>query len=196
LTFSSSLNPTSATTKIWGSCYSQGYNALLIGTGVSHVGGGISFICAMAVKTSGFYNSIIGQSIENTGSASSIVAVRAKNTGTYSAMVGSDLVNAKNYAALFGLGHDSTNGPAAVTAVGQYSNITSTTLFAVGKGTAANARSNAFEVHTDGRATVGAAPTADMDVATKKYVDDNSGGGTITGGGISGYLAKWTGTSG
>ena len=49
----------------------------------------------------------------------------------------------------------------------------------VGNGTADNARSNARTLDWSGnetlagKLTVGAAPTADMDVATKKYVDDN-----------------------
>ena len=55
----------------------------------------------------------------------------------------------------------------------------------VGNGTIKNAtmsRSNARTLDWDGnevlagKLTVGAAPTADMDVATKKYVDDNAGG--------------------
>lgn len=56
-------------------------------------------------------------------------------------------------------------------------------LFIIGNGTADDARSNAMTVDWDGngifagKLTVGAAPTADMDVATKKYVDDHSGGG-------------------
>jgi hypothetical protein len=55
----------------------------------------------------------------------------------------------------------------------------------IGNGTADNARSNAATLDWDGnlevagKMTVGAAPTADMDVATKKYVDDNSGSVTV-----------------
>lgn len=56
------------------------------------------------------------------------------------------------------------------TVIGKYNDNKSTTLFEVGKGTA-QARSNAFEVHSDGRATVGAGPTNNMDVATKQYAD-------------------------
>ena len=52
-------------------------------------------------------------------------------------------------------------------------------LFIVGNGTADDARSNAITVDWDGnvvasgKMTVGAAPSDDLDVATKKYVDDN-----------------------
>lgn len=52
----------------------------------------------------------------------------------------------------------------------------------VGNGSNANSRSNARTLDWSGnevlagKLTVGAAPTNDMDVATKKYVDDNAGG--------------------
>lgn len=58
-------------------------------------------------------------------------------------------------------------------------------LMIIGNGTADTARSNAATLDWDGnavfagKATVGAAPTADMDVATKKYVDDNSSSITV-----------------
>lgn len=58
------------------------------------------------------------------------------------------------------------------TVIGKFNNNKTDTLFEVGKGTWNN-RSNAFEVYLDGRATVGAAPVNNMDVATKKYVDDS-----------------------
>lgn len=45
-------------------------------------------------------------------------------------------------------------------------------VFVVGNGKNTDERSNAFMVHTDGRATVGSAPSEDMDVATKGYVED------------------------
>ena len=62
-------------------------------------------------------------------------------------------------------------------AYGQY-------LFVIGNGTDDQHRSNAATIDWDGnavfagKATVGAAPVNDMDVATKKYVDDNVGGGS------------------
>ncbi len=55
----------------------------------------------------------------------------------------------------------------------------------IGNGTADDARSNAATLDWDGnavfagKATVGAAPVNDMDVATKKYVDDH-GGSSVT----------------
>ena len=55
----------------------------------------------------------------------------------------------------------------------------------VGKGTSGSNRSNARTLDWSGnevlagKLTVGAAPTNDMDVATKKYVDDHAGGGSL-----------------
>lgn len=46
--------------------------------------------------------------------------------------------------------------------------------FIVGNGTGDSNRRNGFTVKWDGTAQVGAPPVNDMDIATKKYVDDNS----------------------
>ena len=46
--------------------------------------------------------------------------------------------------------------------------------FIVGNGTGDNYRSNGFTIKWDGTAQLGRSPVNDMDVATKKYVDDNS----------------------
>ncbi len=69
------------------------------------------------------------------------------------------------------------------TVIGKYNDNQLNNAFEIGNGTADNARSNAMTVDWDGngvfagKLTVGAAPVNNMDVATKKYVDDNSGGG-------------------
>ena len=53
-----------------------------------------------------------------------------------------------------GTGHDTTNGRSESGAVvGQYSDITTSTLFAVGNGTSYNARSNILEITNDNGAT-------------------------------------------
>ena len=63
----------------------------------------------------------------------------------------------------------------------------------VGNGTADNARSNARTLDWSGnevlagKLTVGTAPENDMDVATKKYVDDNAGGSSFD---LSDRMAK------
>ena len=61
----------------------------------------------------------------------------------------------------------------------------STYAHIVGNGTSDSTRSNAYALDWSGNAvyagkvTVGTAPTNNMDVATKKYVDDHSGGTTV-----------------
>lgn len=73
------------------------------------------------------------------------------------------------------------------TIVGKYNDETGLTNkshpFIVGTGTSNSNRRNGLILDYNanltilGKMTVGAAPTNDMDVATKKYVDDNAGGG-------------------
>lgn len=62
--------------------------------------------------------------------------------------------------------------------LGRYNNTASNALLVVGNGSSSKP-SDAFIVQSDGRATVGKAPTAAMDVATKQYVDSHSGGVSI-----------------
>lgn len=63
----------------------------------------------------------------------------------------------------------------AQTVIGKFNADVADSLFIVGNGTADSAagRTNAFVVYNDGRAAVSKDPTNNMDVATKKYVDDN-----------------------
>lgn len=67
-----------------------------------------------------------------------------------------------------------TAGYAYQTVIGVFNDNKSDTMFEVGKGADADHHANVFEVHSDGRATVGAAPTNNLDVATKAYVDEHS----------------------
>ena len=176
LTFSESLNPTAAITYLgyYNNC--SGANSLVTAVGATN-SANCNVVVGSRVVNSGFYSTVGGLRNSNSGNGCGVFGRNSINTGAYSFIAGSNNTNTKSEACLIGKGHDSSSGPDSVTAVGQYSAIASTTAFAVGNGADMASRSNAFEVHTDGRATVGAAPTADMDVATKKYVDDNSGGG-------------------
>lgn len=61
------------------------------------------------------------------------------------------------------------------TIVGKFNLNKSDTLFEVGNGTADNVRSNAFEVHQDGRATIGAAPIDPLDVVNKGAIKTING---------------------
>lgn len=69
-------------------------------------------------------------------------------------------------------GYETIAGYDYQTVVGKYNANKEHTLFEVGYGWADNERHNALEVWDDGRATVGANPTNNLDVATKEYVDN------------------------
>lgn len=98
----------------------------------------------------------------------------------YQAVALNDYSHAQNYYTLAESNYQ--------TALGKYNTADYNDKYAViiGNGTAENARSNALtvawngDVTTTGTITVGSAPTSNMEVATKKYVDDNSGGGGWT----------------
>lgn len=177
LTFASSLNPTTTASYLWYGSKSQNAGAVLIGAGIS-ANSQSSYSQGNRVVNNGSYSLTIGQNMLNSGGASIVAGLRANNSGTASAVFGDRNVNVAKYALIAGQGHNTTQyGSDTVAAVGKYSSVSTDTAFVVGNGTADNARSNAFTVHSDGRATVGAAPVNNMDVATKKYVDDNAGGG-------------------
>lgn len=65
-------------------------------------------------------------------------------------LVGADNLNAQQFAAIFGQGHNTTNGTPGMACFGLWSDTTNTTLLAVGNGANDSARSNAFEVTSDG----------------------------------------------
>lgn len=95
---------------------------------------------------------VVGQKVNSaSGNANAIVGASMYNTGNGNAMFGRQHINKKNRAFLAGTGHDTTNGPnEAVAAFGQWSDIKSTTSFAIGNGTSATNRSNSFEISTAG----------------------------------------------
>ena len=80
------------------------------------------------------------------------------------------------------------NGANGLLLAGQYNApLENTHQFVVGTGTSSTPK-NGLVLDTSsnltigGKITVGTAPVNDMDVATKKYVDDNSGGSSYTAG--------------
>lgn len=117
-------------------------------------------------KSGGFSNLFVGQGVGGEGGASVIVGQRVfAKSGNACALVGADIFNQgngntvlgrqhisrKNRWFLQGTGHDNTNGRSECGAVfGQYADIQSDTLFAVGNGSSHTARSNAFEIKTNG----------------------------------------------
>lgn len=92
----------------------------------------------------------VGQSCMNAGSAQVIqVGNSLYSSANNSAQFGRQHINKQTDSLLAGFGHDNTGGSQGASALGLWSNITANTAFAVGNGTAANARSNAFEVTKD-----------------------------------------------
>ena len=179
LTFASSLNPTATASYLWYGSKSQNAGAVLIGAGIS-ANSQSSYSQGNRVVNNGSYSLTIGQNMLNSGGASIVAGLRANNSGAGSAVFGDRNVNVAKYALIAGQGHNTTQyGSDTVAAVGKYSSVSTDTAFVVGNGTDDSTRSNAFVVHSDGRATVGAAPVNNMDVATKKYVDDNAGGDSV-----------------
>lgn len=91
----------------------------------------------------------VGQKVNcASGNANAIVGASMYNTGNGNAMFGRQHINKKNRAFLAGTGHDTTNAKnESVAVVGDWSDLSSSDiLFAVGDGSSATNRSNAFEV--------------------------------------------------
>lgn len=136
---SETLNPDSAITNIRLFGVMKSYSTAHIGNGIASHGGGRNLLLGGGVTKygSGNDNCLVGNGMYSNGNGNA-------GFGRYH-------IFAKNRGFFAGTGHDGTNGPSeGVSAVGQYSYIDANTLFAVGNGTAHTARSNAFEVRTDG----------------------------------------------
>lgn len=135
-----SLNPeTSGVTNIrlFGKMLS--YSTAHIGNGIASLGGGRNILLGGGVTKASNSNDncLIGMAIYSSGNGN--------------ACFGRQHIARKNRGFLAGTGHDTTNAQSeSVSAVGQWSFIDANTLFAVGNGTSHTARSNAFEVRSDG----------------------------------------------
>ena len=138
ITVANSVNPTSSATSIRLFGKMQSYASAHIGNGVSSTGGGRSLLIGGGVtKTTGNDNCIVGMDMYSTGNGN--------------AMFGRYHIARKNRSLLAGTGHDTTNARSeSASALGDWSSIDSNTLFAIGNGTSATVRSNAFEVRNDG----------------------------------------------
>ena len=115
-----------------------GYASAYIGSCAGAATGGANFVLGQGVwSQSGNMNVVLGQYHYNAGNGNTLL--------------GRHHISRKNRWFMAGTGHDNTSGRSEAGAVvGQYSDITSGTLFAVGNGTSHTARSNAFEVLSDG----------------------------------------------
>ena len=153
--------------------------------------GAVSQLRVFGGITGGYCSEYIGQCVGGGAGASLVIGQRVYNSASKNAncVVGADIWNDGNGNAIFGRlhiarknrwfisgsGHDTTNGRSEAGAVvGQYSDIKSTTLFAVGNGTSHTARGNAFEVSDDGGIIV---PSSTGSKKFKITVDDS---GAIT----------------
>ena len=105
----------------------------------------------MVGARSGLANVVVGQQcFSDSGNVVAMISAQSYNTGNGNAIFGRYHNSRKNRWFMSGTGHDTTNGRSEAGAVvGQYSDITSTTIFAVGNGTNQLNRSNAFEVNED-----------------------------------------------
>lgn len=133
------INPDSATSNIRLFGDMKSYSTAHLGNGVCSVGsGGRSVMIGGGItKTGGNDVCMIGQQMFNTGNGN--------------AMFGRNHIARKNRGFFAGSGHDGTNAKTeAVAALGEYSLISSDTAFAIGNGTSHTARSNLFEIKTNG----------------------------------------------
>lgn len=137
------LNPDSAITNIRLFGEMNSYATLHAGNGIASLGGG--------------RNVLLGGGVTKAGSSNDncLVGNGMYSSGNGNAAFGRYHIARKNRGFFAGTGHDSTNAPSeGASAVGQYSDMSSTTLFAVGNGSSHTARSNAFEVKSTGIAYV------------------------------------------
>lgn len=166
ITVDRTVNPSASTTslRIYGTSTSN--DVIVVGQGCG-ASGGKAISLGMSCFAGGNQCIAFGNSSVSTGNNS--VAFGHTN-----------LVN-KQFCFAAGQGHDFTNGSNGAGAVGIASNISSNTAFAVGNGIFNGngniTRSNALEVLKDGRVKASGTPTEADDLATKAYVDSQSGGG-------------------
>lgn len=137
ITVDKTVNPNSATTSIRVYPAEQSFSNIFVGQAVGGNGGA---------------SVIVGQRVMSaSGNACALVGADIYNSGNGNAVFGRQHISRKNRWFMAGTGHDTTSGRTESGAVvGQYSDINANTLFAVGNGTSHTARSNAFEVQSDG----------------------------------------------
>ena len=139
ITLESSANPNTTITQLRMFGLMKSYASAHIGNGLHTDGsGGRSLILG-------------GGLTKNGGNDMCMVGQQMYATGNGNAMFGRNHIARKNRGFFAGSGHDGTNAKAeAVAAFGEHSYIDANTLFAVGNGTSHTARSNAFEILSDG----------------------------------------------
>ena len=135
-------------------------------------GKGTGSICLPNTKSSkGAYTFTSGYENVNDEQNAIVGGRNNENYGKNNILCGAENISKSghHFSAIFGRGHIST-APYQLFS-GSWSSPKADTLLAIGNGTSDENRSNALEVHKDGRTTLGAAPISDMDAVNKKYVD-------------------------
>ena len=160
ITLEETANPTTQITQLRMFGVMKSYASAHIGNGIHTDGsGGRSLILGGGLTKSG-------------GNDHCMVGQQMYASGNGNAMFGRQHIGVKNRGFMSGTGHDSTNARSeSAAAFGEWSVLDLTTLFAVGNGTSATARSNAFWVLADGRVKASGTPTDNNDLTTKAYVD-------------------------
>lgn len=138
ITTNRSVNPNAATTKLRGYGTNGNSDNILVGQGVGG-SNGKAISLGQSTYVGGNQTVAIGNSVH----------VMANN----SVGLGHTILVNKQYCFGTGQGHDFTNGTNGTTAVGTWSEIGSTTKFAVGVGSGNTARKNIFEVKNNSGAT-------------------------------------------
>lgn len=139
ITVEKTINPSSTTTSIRLYPAAMNFSTVHAGQGIgSSNGNGASVIVGQGVSSySGNANNLVGATIYNQGNGNTVV--------------GRQHISRKNRWLIGGTGHDNTNGKAeSGVALGEWSNISSDTAFVIGNGTSHTARSNLFEIKTNG----------------------------------------------
>ena len=138
ITVDQTVNPDSATTQIRAYPCEKSFSNLFVGQGVGGNSAGASVI--------------VGQGVMSySGNACALIGADIYNTGNGNGVFGRQHISRKNRWFMAGTGHDNSNGKSESGAVfGEWADISSDTLFAVGNGTSHTARSNAFEIKTNG----------------------------------------------
>lgn len=138
ITVSRSVNPDAATTTLRGYGTNANNDNILVGQGVG-ASNGKAISLGQSTYAGGNQTMALGNAVH----------VMANN----SVGMGHTLLVNKQYCLGTGQGHDFTNATNGTTAVGTWSDLTSTTKFAVGVGTAYNVRKNIFEVRSNSGAS-------------------------------------------
>lgn len=122
----------------------------------------------------GFASSAIGSCAVAQGSASLAGGYDTQADGNYSVAMGFRSATTSAAESSFAFGRGLTACASDQVVFGRYNTNNNSALLIVGNGVSNSqgvTLNNAFVVHSDGRATVGKAPTGNMDVVNKSYLD-------------------------